>query len=218
VDTLSISLGSSNVASGRAAAAGAGASGPAAAAGGVQGIVVCASAAAIEQIRAASDIVQSVVPDRVVVSQQLLQDDQPSSGIAATGSAADVTAAADVAAADIAAQQVPGCTELAAATAGVSARLTETYKWPRCLVPNAKIVWSGRSCGDGSKIQYTQMRAVDGATGQTLTMGGSQCIVRFDTQRVTWSRQRFGRCGELLHVTTGISWPPTLPCSRPNLM
>jgi hypothetical protein len=86
---------------------------------------------------------------------------------------------------------------LAAATAGVSARVTETYKWPRCLVPNARIVWSGRSCGDGSKIQYTQMRAVDAATGQTLTMGGAPCIVRFDTQRVTWSRQRFGRCGEL---------------------
>jgi hypothetical protein len=113
---------------------------------------------------------------------------------------------------------VPGCTELAAATAGVSARLTETFKWPRCLVPNARIVWIGRSCGDGSKIQYTQMRGVDAATGQTLTMGGSPCIARFDTQRVTWSRQRFGRCGELLCVTTGRAWAPSLPCIWPNFM
>jgi hypothetical protein len=211
VNTLSISLGSSDIASGRAAAH-TGASGSAAAAGRVQGIVVRASAAAVEQIHAASDIVQSVVPDRVVVSQQLLQDEQPGSRLAATGAAA-TGAAADAAAADIVAQQVPGCTELAAATAGMSARLTSTYKWPRCLVPNARIVWSGRSCGDGSKIQYTQMRAVDAATGQTLTIRGSPCITRFDTQRVTWSRQRFGRCGEsaLLHVSRGGSCPCTYP-------
>ncbi|WIA19325.1 hypothetical protein OEZ85_003957 [Tetradesmus obliquus] len=60
---------------------------------------------------------------------------------------------------------------------------------------SAKIVWSGRSCGDGSKIQYTQMRAVDAATGKTLRIQGTPCITRFDPQRVTWSRQRFGKCG-----------------------
>jgi hypothetical protein len=209
VNTLSIGLGSSGASAGRTAAA-AGASGaaapaPQAAAGSVQGIVVRASLATIAQIRAAQDIVQSVVPDRVVVSQQLLQDEQPESGPAAAAGAVDV--AAEPAAEDVTAQEVQGCTQLAAAAAGVSAKLAATYKWPRCLVAGAKIIWSGRSCGDGSKLQYTQMRAVDAATGKTLRIAGTPCIARFDPQRVTWSRQRFGSCGGCCCIHTSSCCP-----------
>jgi hypothetical protein len=199
VNTLSIGMASSGASAGRAAAS-ASAAGAAAAAGRVQGIVVRASPATIAQIRAADDIVQSVVPDRVVVSQQLLQDEQPKSGPAAAAGAVDVTAAAGAVTSDITAQQTPSCTQLAAAAAGVSTKLAANYKWPRCLVPGARIMWSGRSCGDGSKIQFTQMRAVDATTGKTLRIEGTPCIVRFDTQRVTWSRQRFGSCGECCRV------------------
>lgn len=109
--------------------------------------------------------------------------------------------------------------------------LSRSFTWPRCLLPNAKIVWTGRACGDGSKIQYTEMRAVDRATGATLKHGGSECVARYDIKRATWSRQRFGSCGvRPLHVSqiptavcvsaaggsTGgkaVSQPPTAPPS-----
>ncbi|KAF8058906.1 Subtilisin BL [Scenedesmus sp. PABB004] len=132
----------------------------------VRGLVVRARPAAVAALRGSS-LVSAVFPDRVVASQQIGR------GTAALG-----------------------CVDAAALAAGVSAPASPRLKWAGCYAAaTTKLVWVGRPCGDGSQVEYTEMRAVDSTSNAVLSAAGRACVALPEPKRAALTKQRFGACG-----------------------
>lgn len=156
---------------------------------GVQAVLVKASPTAVRHIRR-SKLVRHVIQDREVASQQTLESSP---------------AAAKFYQARRGIRQAT-CVESMYLTQGISAAASTDLKWPGCRVAGSKLVWRGVTCGDGSKIQYAELRAIN-SQGALIK---PTCILRPDPSKPAWTRQRFGSCGVQPLYTTAL---PTMVCS-----
>lgn len=155
---------------------------------GLQAVVVHASHKALRHVRR-SPLVQHVVQDREIITQQTAEAD----------------AVSDTPAATVQAQPQAVCVETRYLTTGIPATASAQFRWPGCRITGSTLVWFGRTCGDGSKVLYNQVRSVR-QDGSLI----NNCILRRDATQITWTRQRLGACGIAPTFATSL---PTRICS-----
>eukprot|EP00775_Hariotina_reticulata_P001764 gene1764-2103_t len=68
----------------------------------------------------------------------------------------------------------------------------------------------GKTCGDGTRVVYSELRAISRTSGAAFRVQGKECILRPNIKRDAasrrWNLQRFGGCGQ----------PPTLAPTLPS--